>query len=193
MSGPADVDASAPEPADEHPAPLDPVARLVAVEDVRAAVLRYCRGLDRLDVDLMRSAYLPGAVDDHGVFVGDAAEFCARAVGSHRAYDATMHCVLNHTVEVDSADAARGEVYVLAHVLRTGEDGRQVHDAWWGRYLDRYARRDGRWGILSRVCVHEWTRRQPLGEPMPLRTELFKQGRDDRGTGAVLGPAAFGA
>jgi hypothetical protein len=170
---------------------MDTVERLAAVEEIRQVVLRFCRGLDRLDVELMHSAYLPGAVDDHGVFVGDAAEFCDRVLETHRRYDATMHCVLNHVVELDGPDDARGEAYVLAHVLRKDEHGNPVHDAWWGRYADRYARRDGRWGIAHRVVVHEWTRRQPLGDPMPTDTSLFRQGRDDRGTGAVLGPGAF--
>jgi hypothetical protein len=39
--------------------------------------------------------------------------------------------------------------------------------------------------------VHEWTRREPLGRPMRADTGLFRQGAEDRGTGAVLGPAAF--
>src|SRR3954453_6481980 len=97
---------------------MEPVDRLLAIEAIRQAVARYCRGLDRLDVATMRSAYHPDAVDDHGVFVGNAMEFCDRVVASHRRYDATLHCILNHTIEVDDADNARGEVYVLAHVLR---------------------------------------------------------------------------
>jgi len=76
-------------------------------------------------------------------------------------------------------------------VLRTDEHGNAVHDAWWGRYADRYGRRDGRWGIAHRVVVHEWTRRRPLGEPMRSDTDLFRQGAEDRGTGAALGPDAF--
>jgi len=170
---------------------VDPVERLVAIEAIREVVLRYCRGLDRLDIDLLRSAYQPGAIDDHGVFVGDAAEFCERVLASHRRYEATLHCVLNHLVELEGPDDARGEAYVMAHVLRVDEAGIRVHDAWWGRYADRYGRRDGRWGISHRVVVHEWTRRQPLGEPMRLDTDQFRQGVEDRGTGAVLGPEAF--
>jgi hypothetical protein len=170
---------------------MDSLARLVALEEIRDVVLRYCRGLDRLDAALLRSAFLPGAVDDHGVFVGDAAEFCERVLESHRRYDATLHCVVNHLVELDGPDDARGEAYVLAHVLRRDGDGNQVHDTWWGRYADRYGRHDDRWGIAHRVVVHEWTRREPLGEPMRSDTGLFRQGAEDRGTGAVLGPGAF--
>lgn len=170
---------------------LDPLARLLAVEEVRQAALRYCRGLDRLDLATMRSAYHPGAVDDHGVFVGDAADFCARVVESHRRYQATLHRVSNHAVEVDDDDHARGELYVLAHILRCAEDGTRVLDTWSGRYADAYERRDGRWAITHRVCVHEWTQTQPMADGMGLAVELFRAGGQDRGTGAVLGPAAF--
>ncbi len=39
-------------------------------EAIRQAALRYCRGVDRLDAELMFSAYHDDATDDHGVFVG---------------------------------------------------------------------------------------------------------------------------
>ena len=32
----------------------------------------YCRVIDRLDVDLLRSIYWPEGTDDHGSFVGNA-------------------------------------------------------------------------------------------------------------------------
>src|SRR4051812_34013002 len=170
---------------------MDALSRLVAVEEIREVVLRYCRGLDRLDADLLRSAYVPGALDDHGVFVGDAAEFCERVLASHSRYDASMHCVLNHLVELDGPDDARGEAYVLAHVLRKDDEGVPVHDAWWGRYADRYERRGGGGGTAPRAAVQEWTRREPLGRPMRADTGVFRQGFEDRGTGAALGPGAF--
>jgi hypothetical protein len=169
---------------------VDALERLVAVEAVRQAVLRYCRGVDRLDVALMQSAYLPGAVDDHGPYVGDAAAFCERVVASHARYDATMHCVLNHAIEVDGPRDARGEVYVVTQLLRTAEDGVAWQDTWWGRYRDRYAEQDGRWGIAHRVCVHEWTSTQPRGPAMTAPVAAYTQGSADRGTGALLGPPA---
>jgi hypothetical protein len=32
--------------------------------------MRYSRGIDRLDRDMLLSAYHPDAIDDHGMFVG---------------------------------------------------------------------------------------------------------------------------
>lgn len=171
----------------------DGLHQLLAREEIRQAVLRCCRGLDRLDVELMRSAYLPGAVDDHGSYVGDAAAFCERVVRSHSDYEATMHCVLNHAVEIDGPDSARGEAYVVTYVVRVAEDGVRWRDTWWGRYVDRYGVHEGRWGIAHRVCVHEFTETARLGPPMDKPLDLFRQGGEDRGVGAPLGPAAFGA
>ena len=151
-----------------------------AAEAIRQAVLRYCRGVDRLDAELMRSAYHDDATDDHGVFVGSAADLCARVVRSHRRYEATMHCVLNHAIDIADDTHATGEVYNVTYLLRAADAGRQL-DTWWGRYLDRYECRDGRWAIVQRVCVHEWTRTEPLGAGMPIEAQLFRQGHEDRG------------
>ena len=153
--------------------------RVAAAEAIRQAALRYCRGVDRLDAELMRSAYHDDATDDHGVFVGSAADLCRRVVESHRRYDATMHCVLNHAIDVADDTHATGEIYNVTYLLRT-EDGTRQLDTWWGRYLDRYECRDGRWAIVHRVCVHEWTRSEPLGAAMPIEAHRFRQGGQDR-------------
>ena len=67
-----------------------------------------------------------------------------------------MHCVLNHAIDVVDATHASGEIYNVTYLLRPSPDGPQL-DTWWGRYLDEYECRDGRWAISHRVCVHEWT------------------------------------
>src|SRR5262245_52001246 len=44
-----------------------------AVKDV---VLRYARAIDRMDLELLRDCYHPGAIDDHGgPFLGTIEEF----------------------------------------------------------------------------------------------------------------------
>lgn len=153
--------------------------RAQAAEAIRQAVLRYCRGVDRLDAALMLSAYHDGATDDHGVVTGPAADLCARVVRSHRRYEATMHCVLNHAIDFTDDAHAAGEVYNVTYLLRASADGRHL-DTWWGRYVDDYECRDGRWAITHRVCVHEWTQTQPLGPAMPIDAHLFRQGHEDR-------------
>ena len=59
---------------------IDP-QQLADREAIRECALRYARGVDRLDADLMKSAYWPDATDDHGRFVGNGWEFAERVVG----------------------------------------------------------------------------------------------------------------
>ena len=149
-------------------------------ESIRQAVLRYSRGLDRLDLEVMSSAFHDDATDDHGVFVGPARELCERVVQSHRRYAATMHCVLNHTIDVVNDGHATGEVYTVAYLVRDTDSVRYL-DSWWGRYLDIYECRSGRWAITHRVCVHEWTRSEAMTATMAIDATRFRSGAADRG------------
>lgn len=145
-------------------------------EAIREATLRYARGVDRLDAELMKSAYWPDATDDHGRFVGNGWEFAERVVGTHDRWAATMHCVYNHSIEFDDDDHARGELYNVTYLVPP--DG-GPWNVWLGRYLDRYERRAGKWRISHRTCVHEATTtidHAPMGGDM----SNFRTGEADR-------------
>ena len=152
---------------------------------IRQVVARYARGVDRLDADVMKSAYWPEATDDHGVFVGNAMVFCERVVATHQRFTGTMHCNMNHAIEVQG-DKASGEIYNVTYLFR--EDG-DLHyiDTWFGRYLDQYEKRAGEWRILERICVHENTMSQVVDAHMPIDAAKFRNGSVDRGTNTPLG------
>ena len=150
--------------------------RLADREAIREVAAAYARGVDRLDVDLMKSAYWPDATDDHGRFVGNGWEFAERVVGTHGRWAATMHCTMNHAIEFDDADHARGEVYNITYLVPP--DG-GPWSVWLGRYLDRYEQRDDEWRIVHRVCVHEAT---TTIEHAPMAGDMsgFRTGSADR-------------
>lgn len=129
------------------------VARLQDREDIRDCLARYSRGVDRLDRDLVLSAYHPDALDDHGKFIGSAEEFVDWAFAMHREFHvAHQHALLNQTCELDG-DVAHTETYFLfASMNRAGQPWSMSG----GRYIDRLERRDGRWAIAHRVCVRDW-------------------------------------
>lgn len=156
---------------------MDQLQRLCDTEAIRAVAHRYCRGVDRLDPDEMRSAYWPDAIDEHGVFVGNAWEFVDHCMVSHRKWRGTMHCIFNHHITFDDVDHARGEIYNVTYLFGLGSD--EV-STWYGRYLDRYERRGDEWRIIHRVCVHEANRSEATS-PMPIAAERFRQGHEDRG------------
>lgn len=129
--------------------------RLIDRQDIFDCLTRYCRGVDRLDKNILLSAYHPDARDDHGVFVGKAADFWdwvhnAHGTGQKR----TMHTILNHTCEFTGEDTAHTETYCIYY----GHNVDDSFDITGCRYVDRFERRDGEWRIADRVCVIEWFR-----------------------------------
>jgi hypothetical protein len=156
-------------------------------EAIRDVVNRYCHGVDRLDADCMKSAYWPDAVDEHGVFNGNAWEFVDHCMASHRRWRSTMHCVFNHHISLGpDGITATGEVYNIS-VLFNDHERSQL--TWYGRYLDRYEKRADQWRIAHRVCVYEGSRVDPAGESWG-PSALFRPGSFDRDTtpGRPLGP-----
>ena len=154
--------------------------QLADIEAIRDTAHRYCHGVDRLDAEVMRSAYWPEATDNHGAFNGNAWEFVDHCMVGHLRWRSTMHCILNHWIQLDPGGmTARGEVYNVTYLFR-GEPGGGDLDTWWGRYLDRYERRGDDWRIIERVCVHEATRSAPIDTPMGIGWQAFRQGDFDR-------------
>jgi hypothetical protein len=160
--------------------------QLSDIQCIRDAAHRYCRGVDRLDETLMKSAYWPDATDNHGVFVGNAMEFSEMCMVSHLKWRSTNHCIFNHHIELDQDGShGRGEIYNVTYLFQEGAD---VLDTWFGRYLDVYEKRGEEWRILERVCVHEGTTTEPVSK-MSIDAARFRQGAFDRpSTGRLVGP-----
>lgn len=173
----------------------DAVQELLDKQAVYEVVLRYCRGIDRLDMELVRSCYHPDGVDHHTGFTGGRDEYVAWVEGALGRLGGTMHVVANHLVELDG-DTAYSETYGTAHHWGEPTEDPGVNFVSGFRYVDRFERRDGQWRIAERHAVREWTRsipaavvRQKEGSgPSPRRD------RDDpvyaiRRTGASAGGA----
>lgn len=160
--------------------------QLSDIECIRDAAKRYCRGVDRLDVDLMKSAYWPEATDDHGVFVGNAMKFAEMCMEAHLRWRSTSHCILNHSIDLDPCGTtARGEIYNITYLFQKDAD---ILDTWHGRYLDAYEKRSNEWRIIERVCVHEGTTSTPIAK-MAIDANSFRQGLFDRpSSGRRIGP-----
>jgi ketosteroid isomerase-like protein len=133
---------------------------LLAKQEIREVILRFCRGIDRRDVELIESAFHPDATDNHGPFQGRAADFSAWAMGVLEKQVLTMHLVANQLIELDG-DIAWSESYLLA--LHRTKRGDETHDWFLGaRYVDRFERRGDVWKIAHRTTVHDWDRFDPL-------------------------------
>jgi hypothetical protein len=148
--------------------PLDRLQELLDRQDILDCVIRYCRAVDRFDRELLLSVYHPDAIDDHGVFVGNPVQFADWAFGYHSLYqNATHHVVTNHSCDLQG-DVAHTETYWLfSGANKDPQSGaEQPSSLHFGRYLDRFERRNGKWAIAARACIIEW--HAALGDlPMP--------------------------
>lgn len=121
--------------------------------EILDCLTRYPRGMDRLDRELARSAYHEGAIDDHVGFVGEVDDFLDWAFTYHGGQVRHQHYITNHSVELNG-DEAHAETYYM--FIGTESDPALPLTVFGGRYVDRFERREGKWGIAVRLCLVEW-------------------------------------
>ena len=162
------------------------LAQLASERAIRQVLLRYCRGIDRMDRDLVRACYHDDATDEHGSFRGNPDEYMAWAWRLLARYRSTMHFLGNMLIEVADADGdtAFAESYGIAF-HRSDDPDPRLNLITGFRYIDRFERRPvaaggaPEWRIAKRVCTTEWVevdspdRRWAIPEGM-------LQGRRDR-------------
>ena len=130
----------------------------IAIGQVMA---RYCRGIDRVDMDLVRSAYWPDARDDHGPYQGSLDGFIDWVEPNVSQHRMTHHFLGQSLIRLDG-DKAVVETYFDARHVKDVEDGDQML-AVLGRYLDLFERRGGEWRIAKRDVVVDMRHYSTLG------------------------------
>jgi hypothetical protein len=138
---------------------------ITAHMEIRQALVRYCRGVDRGDAALIKSAFHPDAFDRHGAsrrLGHELADSLAYREGGIRM---AGHHITNVYIELHGPDVARVESYVLAFVP-SQSDGAEQEDlrVVGARYLDRFERRDGEWRVADRLVVVDWSRHDVPGD-----------------------------
>ena len=133
-----------------------------AKQDIHELIMAQARGLDRADLDLLRSLFHPGATVEAGVFDGTAEDFCPYILDATADMNAMSHAVANEWINVDG-DVATAESYVVAFTSAT-IDGEDTDTFTGGRYVDRFERRDGVWKTTNRTFVLDWQTGHPSSD-----------------------------
>lgn len=162
---------------------MDALAELRARQQIQDALYRYCRGVDRLDAELIRSAYHPGALDNHGSYNGDVDGFVEWVFANHQGKVLTcVHHIGNVLIAFESDTVAHCESYVFAYHRRL-VDGQLYDLASHGRFNDRHEERGGEWRIVERQVVFDRDRFDPVVRtfdgPLTLELEKGRRDRDD--------------
>lgn len=137
----------------------DDLELLLAERAIERVLHAYARGIDRLDLDLVRSCYWPDATDDHGGYTGGVDGFIEFVRGALARFERTNHFLGNRLVTVDLEQGmASAETYCVAYHRLRNAAGVECDMTAGLRYVDRFERRDGEWRIARRVCAYDWRR-----------------------------------
>jgi SnoaL-like domain len=128
------------------------MAELYDKQSLHENLMTYCRGVDRMDRDLIRSTYWPDSNDDHGSYVGPGQEWGDAAFAYRDHMISNNHHVSNVLIELDGDRARRESMFLGVYVYK--EPALTLFQG--GRYRDLCEKRDGEWKILNRVCLWDW-------------------------------------
>lgn len=156
----------------------DRIERYLAKQDIHELSCRYMRGLDRLDGELILEQFWQDGWCEYGFFNGSPHAFVTFAVQALQEHIANQHMLGQTLIEIDGHEAF-GEVYFRAyHQLETPSGLEDLVIA--GRYLDRYAYRDGVWKLAYRSEVVDWSHAGPSsGSYFDLAPDCLRGGRLD--------------
>ncbi len=122
---------------------LDPVAWLVAHEEIRQLAARYAIALDSRDLDALVALFVPDVRVGREAAGRDALR--ANFEAQLRPLGVTILQVSNHVIDVTDADHAAGVVSCRGEIESEGEWIVQAI-----QYHDTYERRDGHWLFVRR-------------------------------------------
>jgi hypothetical protein len=158
------------------------VQRLLDLVAIQEVLNRYCRGIDRVDGEILASCYHSDAIDTHpGTTPDDQRNFISWAMEQLPNWaDGTggmMHYLTNINVDIDG-DVAWAESYFHAFHWGLPRDDPERNYMGGGRYIDRLERRDGMWKISERKPLREFRFVYPLGSLITLETDEYHAARD---------------
>lgn len=133
--------------------------------DILHVLAKYARGIDRIDMALVRECYWDDATDNHLVFAGGPDEFVAWADVELRRYRATGHFMAQSYIEI------KGDIAVVETPFRAWHAPADATKSIFilnGRYLDVIQRREGKWRISCRDVVADLSESYPYDAAIQL-------------------------
>jgi hypothetical protein len=124
-------------------------------EAIRDALYRYCRAVDRLDVPLGHGVFHEDSHADYGegVYQGPGRGCIDAICAQHLHLAGHSHQVANVLIALDG-DRAGSEAYMTG-TMRMMREGKEFQIFVRARYLDRWEKREGRWGIVRREVAYD--------------------------------------
>ena len=141
--------------------------QLLARAEIYDVLMQYMRGVDRRDMDLVRSAFHPGATQTNPYLApgekGSIEDLIALMDKNAVHIPMSMHLLANVVYEFAGDDLAVVESYLMAYQTHRDAYGNEGFRQTGSRYLDRFERRNRTWKIAERVLPLNFIR--PLAPP----------------------------
>ena len=142
-------------------------------EAIREIIHRYCRSVDRCDMQALKDCYWADGYDDHGFYGGSGQGLADYVIPVLKAAEASIHAIANTIIDLKGDRAFCESQWSVIHRLKK-PDG-DLLDYWHqGRYLDIFEKRGGAWRILCRTIAGDMDRlirtkdmRSVIGEGAP--------------------------
>lgn len=154
----------------------DAVSELADKQAIRDLIYTYCRAVDRIDVPLGHSIWHDDGHADYGpdYYQGPGKGVIDTICAHHQRLLSHSHQVANILIELHG-DSAGSESYVTG-TMRMEQGGKLMQIGVWGRYLDSWEKRDGRWGLIRRSVVFD---HQEIREVTAMAAHGVPAARDD--------------
>ena len=161
----------------------DKIAAVLEEREIEKVLLRYCRAIDRVDVELLRTIFEPDAWLEYSMYQGPAKDFCTLVPDFVKDLGLTQHRLSNVLVSLNG-DTAECESYLVAHHADVPMEGGLFDIRVGVRYADHFGKRDGQWRITARKVIYDWNQTVPAGSgwaPPLFANEIIlgKRGRND--------------
>lgn len=162
--------------------------QVVDHQAIERVLRRYCRGVDRADVETLKSVFHPDALNEDRGAVTNAHDWAERMIPTLEAMFArTMHHITNFDIQLDGDRAVVECYYIAYHELQRSVDllkafagdsyvermraagrldgGHEYIGK--GRYFFRFERRAGEWRMTLRIATFEFNELRPMviGDP----------------------------
>lgn len=163
----------------------DEGAAVADKQAIRDLIHIYCRAVDREDVTLGQSIWHEDSHADYGAdfYQGPGKGVIEKICTDSRQLLSQSHQVTNILIDLDG-DRAGSETYISS-TYRFEREGALMHMAVWGRYLDRWEKRAGCWGLLHRQVIYDHDEIRPV-TPMG-RAKEFARDKSDPSYGFLKG------
>jgi SnoaL-like domain len=115
---------------------------------------RYCRGVDRLDAELLTNVFWPESYDDHGMFQGGRSEFVDWVIPAMRDQYSLTNFMLGQSYFEFRGDRAAVETHFSGRGWGFGGSP-ELFGSLCGRYADLFEKRGGEWRILRRTVIYD--------------------------------------